>query len=118
MTEFPQEMTDLLEIPPFLDRRGKMFVQLSPEERAARPASKPQPDKTPIVPVPEGAPPMAYKHQVYGAPTSAWAYQDPQGQLVGYVCRWDFTDEAGKRNKQFLPVTFCRHSDGRTGWTA
>ncbi len=99
-----------------------MFQPLSAEEvaaadrgRAARaPAGKP----VPIVPVPADAPPMEYRHPKRGAPSKAWAYLDAQGQKVGYVLRWDFTNRDGKPDKVILPVCYCDLGDGRRAWRA
>ncbi|KQP24986.1 DUF927 domain-containing protein [Methylobacterium sp. Leaf100] len=94
-----------------------MFAPLSEEEAAVVEApARRSSTKTPIVPVPSSAPPMTFKHPKLGAPTRSWAYHDGDGQLVGYVCRWDFIDADGKAAKEILPVTFCDLGNGRTGW--
>ena len=97
MTEITPRSDDPLEIPAVLDRRPKMFEPLSPQEQAAQPtAAVKKPDKVPIVPVPENAPPMQFQHPVYGVPDGTWPYHDAQGRLVGYVCRWNFTNQKGE----------------------
>ncbi|GGD93484.1 hypothetical protein GCM10011390_10330 [Aureimonas endophytica] len=111
------------------DQSQSMFAPLTDEEVAAAggddgngrgtaPA-----DRTPIVPVPADAPPMQFKlprkdGKASGSPTRSWPYHDAAGNLVGYVCRWDFKDEAGERAKHFLPVTFCDLGNGKRDWRA
>ena len=100
-----------------------MFQPLSVEEVAAAALAagevadrahevKPRP----IVPVPEDAPPMQYRHPKRGAPSKAWAYLDAGGQVVGYVLRWDFTGKDGKPDKGILPVCYCDLGGGRRAW--
>lgn len=97
-----------------------MFAPLTPEEVADAERKKaPKSVKTPIIPVPADAPPMAFRHPKRKEPPSkAWPYHDSDGRLVGYVCRWDFTNEAGERDKDFLPVTFCDLGNGKRRWSA
>lgn len=93
-----------------------MYAPLSEDETASASTSRKHSTKTPIVPVPESAPEMKFKHPKHGLPTQFWPYKDGDGQLVGYVCRWDFTGEDSKPAKEILPVTFCDLGNGRTGW--
>ena len=99
------------------DNRG-MFAPLSDAERANAKKVKPgnRDEKTPITPVPADAPRMKFRHPQHGEPSKAWPYHDAEGRLVGYVCRWDFTDDAGKPDKEVLPVTFCDIGNGRIDW--
>jgi hypothetical protein len=98
---------------------AEMFAPLSPAELAATPnAGASEGEKQPIVPVPEDAPPMRFRHPQHGAPTRAWPYHDVDGRLVGYVCRWDFETADGARDKLILPVTFCDLGDGHRAWRA
>lgn len=96
---------------------GTMFAPLSPEEAtiANRPAPKAT-TKTPIVPVPADAAPFAFVHPKHGEPSRSWPYHDAEGHLVGYVCRWDFTDAEGAPTKEILPVTYCDLGNGKRGW--
>jgi len=96
-------------------RGNAMFAPLAPEEARAGPTPKPG-SKTPIVPVPADAPPIAFRHPKRGEPSSAWPYHDAAGCLTGYVCRWDFLDAEGKPDKEFLPVTYCELGGGKRGW--
>jgi hypothetical protein len=100
-----------------------MYQPLAPEEvatteMAGNGAALSRPKPIPIVPVPPDAPPMKYRHREHGEPSRVWRYHDATGTTVGYVCRWDFTDEAGELDKLILPVAFCDLGDGRTGWAA
>jgi hypothetical protein len=92
-----------------------MFAPLSEEEVLRQPDPKVS-SKTPIVPVPADAPPMTFKHPKLGEPSRSWPYHDAEGRLVGYVCRWDFTDAEGAPTKEILPVTYCDLGNGKRGW--
>lgn len=96
---------------------NEMFAPLSGDELAiARKAIPKTRTKAAIVPVPDDAPPMAFRHPKHGAPAHVWPYHEAQGHLVGYVCRWDFTDAAGNPAKEILPVTFCDLGNGKRDW--
>ncbi len=100
---------------------AQMFEPLSSEEAAAAADVGAGTDKVkprPIVPVPEDAPPMQYRHPKRGAPSKAWAYLDAGGQVVGHVLRWDFTGRDGQPDKGILPVCYCDLGDGRRAWRA
>ncbi len=94
------------------------FARLSPEDLAAAGPSQAgnAAIRTPIVPVPPDAPPMAFRHPRHGEPSRVWPYHDAGGRLVGYVARWDFVNEAGDHDKEVLPVTYCDLGAGRRGW--
>ena len=67
----------------------------------------------PLVPVPEGAPPVPLAHIKRGKPDASWAYHDEQGRLLGYI--WRFTTSEG--GKEIVPFTFCRHVEtGAQEW--
>ncbi len=96
-----------------------MFRPLSAEETAVVEAvanNEQKPKPVPIVPVPADAPPMQYRHREHGEPSRAWAYHDAGGHVVGYVCRWDFTNSEGKPDKDIRPVCYCELGDGRRAW--
>lgn len=96
---------------------GGMYAPLSEDETGSTgAASRKRAPKVPIVPVPADAPPMAFKHPKFGAPSRSWPYHAADGRLVGYVCRWDFADAEGKPAKEILPVTYCDLGGGRFGW--
>src|SRR5436190_9704926 len=67
-------------------------------------------------PVPEDAPPLAFRHPKYGPPSRSWSYHDAAGRLVGYACRFDIAKPDGAPDKEILPVTFCDLGDGRRAW--
>ena len=93
-----------------------MFRSLSAEETAVVEAvanNERKPKPVPIVPVPADAPPMNWWHREHGEPSKAWAYHDAQGRLVGYVCRWDFTNSEGERDKDIRPVCYCDLGGGK-----
>lgn len=97
---------------------GGMFAPLSDAERANAKKAKPgkRAEKTPIIPVPADAPPMKFRHPQHGEPSKVWRYDDAEGRLVGYVCRWNFTNNEGLPDKEVLPVTFCDIGNGRRDW--
>ncbi|MGH2341829.1 hypothetical protein ACRC7T_10115 [Segnochrobactraceae bacterium EtOH-i3] len=95
---------------------NEMFAPLSGDELAiARKTTPKTRTKAAIVPVPDDAPPMAFRHPKHGAPAHVWPYHEAQGRRVGYVCRWDFTDAADNPAKEILPVTFCDLGNGHAG---
>jgi putative DNA primase/helicase len=62
---------------------------------------------TPIVPVPPEAPPPPTRHPTLGQPTDTYTYHAPNGDVNGYVLRFDHAS-----GKEFRPLTFCRHPGG------
>ena len=54
-----------------------------------------------VVPVPETAPKAPSTHPKLGRPSKVWRYQDLQGNLLGFVCR--FEEDSGA--KSFRPLT-------------
>jgi uncharacterized protein (DUF927 family) len=98
---------------------AQMFDPLSVEELATAPGAEPsKPNKTPIVPVPENAPPMRFRHPEHGEPGKTYAYEDADGGLVGYVCRWDFQNAEGEPAKEIRPVCLCALGSGQSSWCA
>lgn len=95
---------------------NKMFSPLTAEETATARAKPSAASKTPIVPVPADAPPLAFKHPKLGEPSRFWPYHIADGGLAGYVCRWDFTDADGAPAKEILPVTYCDLGNGKRDW--
>ena len=67
---------------------------------------------SPLMPVPEDAPEPAFQHSRHGKASAVWKYHDANGQLLGYICRFD----KPRGGKEVLPHTFCRSNDGRTMW--
>ena len=97
---------------------AEMFEPLSGAERARASGSEGEakPQKVPIIPVPDDAPPMQYRHPKHGHPSASWAYRDAEGRLVGYACRFDFAKPDGTPDKDVLPVTFCDLGNGKRAW--
>lgn len=62
---------------------------------------------TPIVPVPADAQSMPTKHPRLGKPTEIYAYVTPNGEINGYVWRFDYAS-----GKEFRPLTYCSHPGG------
>lgn len=93
-----------------------MYAKLTPEEMNAAERAPKAGDKLPIVPVPDDATPMAFKHPSFGAPTASWAYHDAHGGLVGYVARFDHENQDGTPAKTYLPITWCAVPDKRPAW--
>jgi hypothetical protein len=96
-----------------------MFAPLADDEinRATKCAPK-SAEKTPILPVPDDAPPMRFRHPTFGEPVRAWPYRDAIGRLVFYVARFEYADDAGNQTKDYLPISFCDTGNGRRGWRA
>jgi putative DNA primase/helicase len=70
-------------------------------------ASKKGGEWTPLVPVPDDAPPPPARHPMLGQPTETYTYRAADGGVIGYVMRFD---RAG--GKEFRPLTYCRHPGG------
>lgn len=100
------------------DDNSGMFAPLTPAEaKASQPAGKATtPVKVPILPVPERAPTLRFKHQKYGEPSRTWPYYDAAGRLLGYAARFDFTNDDGTPGKDVLPLTYCDLGGTKRGW--
>ena len=63
-------------------------------------------------PLPEAEPvfPPA-EHPSRGTPSLVHTYRTLAGKIIGYVYRFD-----GPDGKAFAPLSWCRHTDGRTAW--
>ena len=103
--------------------QANMFAPLSVEEIEASednndrvPPEQPQAKLVPIVPVPKNAPPRQYQHPKLGAPSKVWPYHHADGQVVGYVLRWDSTSNDGKPDKEIRPVCYCELGNGQQAW--
>ncbi|MEO5368503.1 MAG: CHC2 zinc finger domain-containing protein [Magnetococcus sp. DMHC-1] len=66
----------------------------------------------PIVPVPDGVPPIFKSHYRHGKPSSIWVYHDATGKPLGYIYRFDL----GDKEKEILPLTWCKSESGKTSW--
>ncbi|MBP2301954.1 hypothetical protein [Azospirillum picis] len=100
------------------DDHAGMFAPLTPEETAtSQPAGKATTAvKVPILPVPDDAPELRFKHPKYGEPSRTWPYHDAAGRLLGYAARFDFSASDGTPGKDVLPLTFCDLGKGKRGW--
>lgn len=95
---------------------GKKLVRKSPIiDPATIKEAKPKQESPwhPVMPVPSGAEdaPLAHSHR--GLPALKWAYKDANGQLLGYVYRFNSSDGG----KETLPLTYCKHEKtGKYEW--
>jgi uncharacterized protein (DUF927 family) len=97
---------------------AEMFTPLTGAERtrAIGDEGSAKPQKVPIIPVPDDAPVMQYRHRTHGHPSASWPYRGAEGRLVGYACRFDFVKPDGTPDKDVLPVTYCDLGGGKRGW--
>ena len=65
-----------------------------------------------ILPIPDNAPPPPNAHPVHGVPSHVAKYRDADGSLLCLVYRC----EPEQVRKQIVPLTYCRHEDGREQW--
>lgn len=67
----------------------------------------------PITPVPAEAPEAPLAHPRRGLPVHKWAYLDADGQLLGYVYRFNTSDGG----KEHVPLTYCKNQKtGKFDW--
>jgi hypothetical protein len=78
----------------------------------ARPAKPAKPPRTVVTPVPEAVADCECVHPLYGAPSARWTYWDGNGEVLGYVARYD---PAGQR-KQIVPWTWDGDRWGMGQW--
>jgi putative DNA primase/helicase len=64
-----------------------------------------------ITPVPDAPAPPA-EHFKLGKPSVRWTYTDGTGAVLGYVLRFDTSDN----EKEFRPLTLWRAPDGKPAW--
>jgi hypothetical protein len=94
---------------------GEAYRELddgSTSEPPARPAKPTKPARTVVTPVPEAAADCECVHPLYGAPSARWTYWDGNGEVLGYVARYD---PAGQR-KQIVPWTWDGDRWGMGQW--
>ncbi|HZT88194.1 MAG TPA: hypothetical protein VFA12_09500 [Stellaceae bacterium] len=98
---------------------NSMFAPL-PVGRGApmRPGEAARPKPVPIVPVPDNAPECTWRHPTHGFPVAKWLYFDAEGRLVAYAARVEFVGEDGRRQKDVVPITYCRIEGQRCAWRA
>jgi hypothetical protein len=78
----------------------------------ARPARPAKPQRQVIVPVPSEAADCDCIHPIHGAPSARWTYFNGDGDVLGYVARYD---PEGQR-KQIVPWTFSSDGWGMGQW--
>lgn len=67
----------------------------------------------PVVPVPQYAEDAPLAHPNRGLPALKWAYKDANGQLLGYIYRFNTSDGG----KETLPLTYClNQTTGKHDW--
>lgn len=83
------------------------FAPLSDAERAttAR-AKKPKSEWRPIAPVPRDAPDYPNRHPNLGRHSQVWTYRDADGQVLGYVARFEIKKN-GKPAKTHRPLVYA-----------
>jgi hypothetical protein len=95
-----------------------MFAPLAAGKSASALGSAGAAKPVPIAPVPDDAPPCRWRHPKHGEPIAGWEYHDAKGQRVAYAARVEYVAEDGSRQKDVLPITYCRLGNGRCGWRA
>lgn len=83
---------------------------------AARDRGASKKELTVIMPVPRDAPICSFEHHKHGSPSKTWTYRNVNGDVLGYVCRFDVAREDGKgTKKEVIP----RHlTTGGWQWTS
>lgn len=74
----------------------------------------PKPQRQVMTPVPDEAADCDCIHPDFGPPTTKWTYFDGDGNVLGYVARYE---PAGTR-KQIIPWTYTADGWGRGQWPA
>lgn len=100
---------------------GEAHRQLGGESKPAarvngthRPAPPAEPARRVVTPVPEASADCACVHPHLGKPSHRWTYFDGNGEVLGYVARYD---PAGER-KQIIPWTWDGDAWGMGQWPA
>ena len=78
----------------------------------ARPQRPAKPQRQVIVPVPAESADHDCIHPVHGTPSARWTYFDGDGNVLGYVARYDPPDS----RKQIVPWTFSSDGWGMGQW--
>jgi hypothetical protein len=94
---------------------GDAYRELSDEAPASDVPPKPRlvkPQRQVIVPVPSQSADCDCVHNSYGPPSQRWTYFDGDGNVLGYVARYD---PPGQR-KQIIPWTFASDGWGMGQW--
>jgi putative DNA primase/helicase len=100
---------------------GEAHRQLGGESKPAarvngthRPQPPAEPARRVVTPVPEASADCACVHPHLGKPSQRWTYFDGNGEVLGYVARYD---PAGER-KQIIPWTWDGDAWGMGQWPA
>lgn len=95
---------------------GDAYRELADEAPASDAPAKPprpvKPQRAVITPVPSESADHDCIHPVLGAPSQRWTYYDGNGDVLGYVARYD---PSGQR-KQIIPWTFAADGWGMGQW--
>ena len=97
--------------------KAPMFQPLTEAEVAAGQGGHQQRDADewqPIIPPPETVPPT-FRHGQLGEASEKFPYNNADGKLEGYQCRFNFVGEDGKPDKTFRPRRYGT-LNGKTGW--
>jgi hypothetical protein len=78
----------------------------------AKPQAQQEPTRRVVTPVPESCADCACTHPRYGTPAARWTYFDGNGEVLGYVARYE---PAGER-KQIVPWTWDGERWGMGQW--
>jgi hypothetical protein len=84
-----------------------------PRNGTPRPAAA-KPGKAtwkPIQPVPRSAPDAPAVHYRLREASRRWAYRDGDGELLGFICRFDTPS-----GKEIRPLIYAAADDGRMAW--
>lgn len=76
----------------------------------AAPKAKEAPEWKPIT-APANAPSPSFNHHRFGTPSHKWAYRDTDGNLLGFICRFDLPN-----GKDVVPRCYAESSEGRREW--
>lgn len=68
-------------------------------------------DFAPVMPVPADAPKPDFRGSRLGDPAAVYEYKDGNGDLLGYICRYE-----APGGKEFRPFTCHRKQDGQYVW--
>ena len=99
------------------DAARELAQALGLELRASSKKKRRNPaDLVPVMPATAAITAAIFEHKDRGKAARHWAYKDADGRLLGYACRFDFTDAEGKRKKDILPLTCWQYPDGKPFW--
>lgn len=89
------------------------FLSLPTDEPVATAPRASTATWTPVLPVPDSAPPPPKAHPRLGVPGAIHTYNDASGRVLGYVCRWE---AKGQHRKEFSPLTWWVNQHGKGEW--